>query len=67
MQTKELFNRKAGEVYERLESLHEMIVLRLPTWWEKVCILFKRVLEKLLPFLSFKLIAGKKAPQELAA
>jgi hypothetical protein len=66
-QTKQLFNRKAGEVYQRLESLHVLIEQRVPTWWETVCTTFKRILAKLLPFLSFKLIAGKKPPQKLAA
>jgi hypothetical protein len=61
------FNRKAGEVYQRLESLHYAIEEREPTWWEKVCDVFKRILSKILPFLSFKMISGKKAPKEIAA
>jgi len=40
---------------------------RNPTWWEKVCAVFKRIISKLLPFLSFKLITGSKQPKEIAA
>jgi hypothetical protein len=61
------FNRKAGEVYQRLEQIQTEIERREPTWWEKVVSVFTRILETLLPFLSFKLIAGKKAPDQIAA
>jgi hypothetical protein len=61
------FNRKVGELYHRLEMMHTKIQLRNPTWWEKVCVVFKRIISKLLPFLSFRLIAGNKAPEEIAA
>ena len=61
------FNRKAGELYQRLEMMHTMIQLRNPTWWEKVCTVFKRIISKLLPFLSFKLVTGRKQPEEIAA
>jgi hypothetical protein len=66
-QAKLHFNRKAGEIYERLESLHFAIERRDPTWWEKVCEVFTRILSKILPFLSLRLIAGSKAPEEIAA
>lgn len=63
----DLFTRKANEVYERLEAIHDSIAARRLTWWEKVCETFKRILAKLLPFLSIKLIAGKKRPIGIAA
>jgi hypothetical protein len=61
------FNRKAGEVYQRLELIQMEIGRREPTWWEKVVAVFKMIFAKLLPFLSFKLIAGKKSPKAIAA
>jgi len=61
------FNRKAGKLYQRLEIMQKKIQQRNPTWWEKVCTVFKRIISKLLPFLSFRLIAGKKVPEEIAA
>ena len=61
------FNRKAGELYQRLEMIHTKIQQRNYTWWEKVCAVFKRIISKLLPFLSFKLVTGRKQPEEIAA
>ena len=61
------FNRKAGELYQRLEMMHKQIQLRNPTWWEKVCTVFKRIISFLLPFVSFKLVTEKKQPEEIAA
>ena len=61
------FNRKADELYRRLELMQTKIQQRNPTWWEKVCAVFKRIISKLLPFLSFKLITGSKQPKEIAA
>jgi hypothetical protein len=66
-QAKLYFNKRAEEIYRRLEALHFAVERRNPTWWEKVCDVFKRILEKILPFLSFKLIAGKNTPKEIAA
>ena len=66
-QVKQLFNKKAGDVYHRLEALHFEIERREPTWWEKVCTVFKRIMAKILPFLSLKLIAGKAVPKTIAA
>jgi hypothetical protein len=66
-QVKLVSNKKAGEVQERLEMLNMQIEQREPTWWEKVCDVFKQILAKLLPFLSFKLIAGVKEPKMLSA
>ena len=66
-QTKALFNKKAGEVYQRIESLHEMIEQREPTWWEKVSDIFLSILSKLLPFITIKLINGKESQKGIAA
>ena len=66
-QVKLQFNKKANEVYQRLESLHWAIEQRIPTWWEKVCTVFKNIISKLFPFISFKLINGNKTPKEIAA
>jgi hypothetical protein len=66
-QVKQHFNRKAEEVYQRLESIQLEIEHREPTWWENVKIIFQRIILKLLPFLSFKLIAGKKSTEQDAA
>jgi hypothetical protein len=61
------FNRKAEEVYRRLEIIQMEIERREPTWWEKVRGVFMRIFEKLFSFFSFKLIAGKKMPSQIAA
>jgi chromosome segregation ATPase len=66
-QVRQIFNKKAGEVCQRLESLHQMIERRQPTWWEVVCDVFKRILAKLFPFLTVKLVAGKISPKAIAA
>lgn len=66
-QVKLQFSRKAQEIYRRLESLQFSIENREPTWWEKVSTVFKRILSKILPFLSFKLVTGRKPPREIAA
>jgi len=62
-----IFNRKAGELYQRLEMMHMKIKQRSHTWFEKVCEVFKRIISKLLPFLSIKLVTGRKQPKEIAA
>jgi hypothetical protein len=61
------FSVKAGELYQRLEMMHTKIQLRNQTWWEKVCVVFKRIISNLLPFLSFRLIAGRKETEEIEA
>jgi hypothetical protein len=66
-QVRQVFNKKAGEAYQRLESLHRMIESREPTWWEVVCDVFQRILEKLFSFFSVKLIAGKPRQKSIAA
>ena len=63
----QLFNKKAEDVYHRQEALHFEIERREPTWWEKVFTVFKRIMAKILPFLSLKLIAGKASPKSIAA
>jgi hypothetical protein len=40
---------------------------REPTWWENVKTVFRRIFEKLFSFFSFKMIAGKKSTQQIAA
>ena len=61
------FNRKADELYRRLELMQTKIQQRNPTWWEKVCAVLKRIISLLLPFLSFKLVTGSKQPEEITA
>jgi hypothetical protein len=61
-QVKLQFNRKAEEVYHRLEIIQMDIERREPTWWEKVKDVFRRIFEKLFSFFSFKMITGKKTP-----
>jgi hypothetical protein len=43
-----------------------MIEQREPTLWEKVCSVFKRIVEKLLPLLSFRLVSGVKSKKLIA-
>jgi hypothetical protein len=62
-----IYNQKVEAVHERLETLHAMIQMREPTWWEKVCAVFRRIAEKLLPLLSFRLIQGVKSQKQIAA
>jgi ATP-dependent Lon protease len=66
-QVKFHFNRNAQEVYRRLEFIETEIERREPTWWEKVRTVIQRIFEKLFSIFSFKLIAGKKMPKEIAA
>ena len=66
-QFKSLFTKKAEEVYQRMEYLHSEIERREPTWWEKVRSAFKRIIDTLFSFFSFKLIAGRKNPKTIAA
>jgi hypothetical protein len=65
--TKVLFNKKANEVYQRIETIQKMIEEREPTWWEKVRFVIQSILMKLFPFLTFKMIVGKTAPRRIAA
>ena len=65
VQVKDLFNRKAEDVYQRLESLHVEIERQEPTWWEKVSVFFSRIIKKLFVFFTFKLISGKLNPKEI--
>jgi len=67
IQVKSLFDKRAGEVYQRLEYLQMEIERRTPTWWEKVKIRFRRIFEKLFSFFSFKMIAGRKNQNTIAA
>jgi hypothetical protein len=66
-QVKAAFNNKAAGVQRRLEVIQMKIEQREATWWEKVCAVFKQIVAKLLPFLSFKLVTGTKKPGLLAA
>jgi len=61
------YNRKASELYQRLEMMRTKIQQRNPTFWGKICTVFKRIISILLPFLSFKLVTGRKEPEEIAA
>jgi len=57
---KKLYNEKANNLYERLDLIQDLIYRRKPTGWEAFCDVFaqffKVITEKLLPFISFKLI-----------
>ena len=44
------FNRKAGELYQRLELIQTKIQRRNPTWWEKVWI-FRLISAGIPPFI----------------
>ena len=67
LQVKLIFNNKAGEVYKKLESLQLEITRREPTWWEKVQIVFRRIIEKLFTFFSYKLVTGKDKQKAITA
>ena len=58
-QVRFLFNQKAEETCHRLESLHYLIEQREATWWEKVSVIFKRIIEMLIPFIPLDMIIGK--------
>ena len=62
-----IYNQKAEAAHERLEELQEMIVQREPTFWEKVCAIFRRIAEKLLPLLNFRLVSKIKDHKSIAA
>jgi hypothetical protein len=62
-----LYNQMADAAHERLEELCGMIERRAPTVWEKVCSVFIRIVEKLLPMISFRLIPGFKKTKPIAA
>jgi hypothetical protein len=62
-----VFSRKASELYQRLEMIHMKIQQRRSTLWETICTVFRRILSKILPFLSFKLVTGSRQPEEIAA
>jgi hypothetical protein len=61
-----IYNQQAESVYCRLERISAMIQEREPTLWEKVCSVFKRILEKLLPIFSFKFVSGAKGKKIIA-
>jgi hypothetical protein len=62
-----LYNQMADASHERLSELCCMIERRVPTVWEKVCSVFTRIVEKLLPMISFRFISGFKKTKPLAA
>jgi len=62
-----VFNRNGDELYQRLELIHAKIKQRALTWYEKACMVLKRIISKLLPFLSIKLVTGRKQPKEIVA
>jgi hypothetical protein len=64
--TRLVFNQKAQAVYERLEKIRLLIQEREPTLWEKICSVFRRIFDKLLPMLSFRLVSGSKKTKLLA-
>jgi hypothetical protein len=53
-----VYNQKAESVHERLGMIAAAIEQREPTLWEKICSVFKRIIEKLLPMLSVRLVSG---------
>jgi hypothetical protein len=62
-----IYNREAEAVHERLEELHAMMEQREPTLWEKICSVFRRIAEQLLPLLSFRLVSKVNDPKRIAA
>jgi hypothetical protein len=58
-QVRFLFNNRAEEVCNRLESLHILIQQREPTWWEKVKSIIKLIIDKLLSLFPLEMMAGK--------
>jgi hypothetical protein len=61
-----VYNQKAEAVHERLGMIAAAIEQREPTLWEKVCSVFKRIVEKLLPMLSVRLVSGTKDKKLIA-
>jgi hypothetical protein len=61
------YNRVTDAAHERLGELCGMIERCAPTVWEKVCSVFTRIVEKLLPMISFRLIPGFKKTKPIAA
>ena len=66
-QVRILFNKKAEEVSDRLESLQLLIEQREPTWWEKVSSLLKRIVEKILSIFPLEMFAGNVMVKMTAA
>jgi len=64
---KSLFEKKAEETYQRMESLYAFIEQREPTWWEKVKEIFKWIFGKLLSYISVNMMAGKAVAPSFAA
>ena len=64
---RQLFERKAQESIDRLQSIQWLIENREPTWWENVKSVVRGIIEKLFSFFTFKLIAGKPSPKSIAA
>jgi hypothetical protein len=64
--TRLVFNQKAQAVYERLERIKLLIQEREPTLWEKICAVFRRIFEKLLPMFSVRLVSGVKGKKMIA-
>jgi len=67
LQVRQAFNKKAEDVYHRLESINRLVEEREPTWWEAVCDVFQRIIAKLFSFFSVKLIVGKPIQKKIAA
>jgi hypothetical protein len=59
--TRLVFDQKAQAVYERLERINRLIQEREPTLWEKICAVFQRIFEKLLPMFSVRFVSGVKS------
>jgi hypothetical protein len=64
--TRLVFDQKAQAVYERLERINRLIQEREPTLWEKICAVFQRIFEKLLPMFSVRFVSGVKSKKMIA-
>jgi hypothetical protein len=58
------YNENARELRDRLDEIRAAVEQRQPTLWEQIChvfqVLYKFVVEKLLPVITFRLIPGRR-------
>lgn len=63
------YNENAGALQERLDGIREAVENRQPALWERICrifqVLYRVVVEKILPVITFRLIPGKNPFKEL--
>jgi hypothetical protein len=63
------YNENARELRDRLDEIRAAVEQRQPTLWERVCgffnTLYKFVVEKLLPVITFRFIPGRRRFSEI--